>query len=69
MWVEVPVLKGKRWYITAAIAYKQVWSFQLLVSSLMWCLKENPVSVGEEIQTATFGDGKYRVRIKRTNYL
>jgi hypothetical protein len=24
-------------------------------------LKENPANVGEEIQTATFGDGQYRI--------
>jgi hypothetical protein len=24
------------------------------------CLKENPANIGEEMQTATFGDGRYR---------
>jgi hypothetical protein len=36
------------------------WEKQMLKLALA-CLKDNPANAGEEMQTSTFGDGKYRV--------
>ncbi|NJM21723.1 MAG: hypothetical protein HC907_24920, partial [Richelia sp. SM1_7_0] len=49
--------------ISAAVPMKvkrEEWEKQMLKLALM-SLKENPANAGEEIQTATFADGKYRV--------
>ncbi|MEA5574571.1 hypothetical protein [Calothrix sp. UHCC 0171] len=39
---------------------REEWEKQMLRQAIA-CLKENPANTGEEMQTATFGDGKYRV--------
>lgn len=39
---------------------REEWEKQMLKQAIA-CLKENPANTGEEMQTATFGDGKYRV--------
>ncbi len=39
---------------------REEWEKQILKQALA-SLKENPANAGEEIQTATFGDGQYRV--------
>ncbi len=39
---------------------REEWEKQMLKLALA-CLKDNPANAGEEMQTATFGDGKYRV--------
>jgi hypothetical protein len=38
---------------------REAWEKQMLKQAIA-CLKENPANTGEEMQTATFGDGKYR---------
>ncbi len=39
---------------------REEWEKQMLKLALA-CLTDNPANAGEEMQTATFGDGKYRV--------
>ncbi|MEA5574613.1 hypothetical protein VB733_26455, partial [Calothrix sp. UHCC 0171] len=39
---------------------REKWEKQMLKQAIA-CLKDNPANAGEEMQTATFGDGKYRV--------
>jgi hypothetical protein len=41
-------------------AQREEWEKQMLKQAIA-CLKDNPANAGEEMQTATFGDGKYRV--------
>jgi hypothetical protein len=44
----------------AGLIKREEWEKQMLKSAIA-CLKNNPANAGEEMQTATFGDGKYRV--------
>jgi hypothetical protein len=39
---------------------REEWEKQMLKIAIA-CLKDNPANAGEEMQTATFGDRKYRV--------
>lgn len=39
---------------------REEWEKQMLKLAIA-CLKDNPANAGEEMQTATFGNGKYRV--------
>ncbi|WP_211293269.1 hypothetical protein [Brunnivagina elsteri] len=39
---------------------REEWEKQMLKLAIV-CLQDNPANAGEEMQTATFGDGKYRV--------
>ncbi|MEA5574498.1 hypothetical protein, partial [Calothrix sp. UHCC 0171] len=41
-------------------AKREEWEKQMLKQAIA-CLKENPANTGEEMQTASFGGGKYRV--------
>jgi hypothetical protein len=41
---------------------REKWEKQMLKLAIA-CLKANPANTGEEMQTATFGDGKYRALV------